>query len=386
MRLSAGEIFLLDDHQLNLRAARGVSVGFLRSDDSIPLGQCECGKCALTGELVATQDLQNLPGFSHTACLREGFDTLVSVPVQTAERVMGVIHLASAARREFDSEDRALLTSIGHLVGNAVEKAQLHAQLGILNQELEARVAQRTTELEQAKEELAEKAQVLTQVLTAERQVEEKTRAQIAGDLHDGVQQLIVGALYEIQSARDASPENRQAIPARLSSAQDLLRRIETEMRSVIQSLHPVALDAQGLAPALRECVTRFERVSRIRCELKIAGIPQRYASEVEVAAFRIAQEALHNAEAHAHARHVCVELDFRSETLTLQVSDDGTGFDARTIQSEARAHLGLIGMRERAASVGGTLEIESRVGTGTRVMLNVPIKESAARAEPLAA
>jgi signal transduction histidine kinase len=257
-------------------------------------------------------------------------------------------------------------------------------QLTELNQELEARVAQRTAELEQAKEELAEKAQVLTQVLTAERQVEEKTRAQIAGDLHDGVQQLIVGALYEIQSALDAPPENRQAIPARLFAAQDLLRRIEMEMRSVIVSLHPVALDVQGLVPALRACAARFEHVSKVGCELEVGGVPRRYAPEVEVAAFRIAQEALHNAEVHAHAQRASMLLSFDSEILTLSVRDDGIGFDARSIKSDARAHLGLIGMRERAASVGGTLEIETRIGAGTRVTLQVPITESAERAELL--
>lgn len=252
------------------------------------------------------------------------------------------------------------------------------------NQALEARVAERTIELEHAKKELAEKAEMLSEVLAAERRVEEKTRAEIAADLHDGVQQLIVGALYEIQSARDAIAQNPQIVPARLQATQDLLRRISVEMRGAIHSLHPVALDAQGLVPAIRECAERFERVTGIGCEFKVEGTPHRFAPEVEVAAFRIAQEALNNAIAHAHARQVRVDLGFRAQALTLQVSDDGAGFDSREIQKRIGAHLGLLGMRERAARVGGSFEIESRPGGGTRVRLQVPCEKSAELAESL--
>jgi len=382
MQLSSGEVFLIQEQHLQLGAARGVSAAFLQSEQNVKLGQCACGKCALGGELIAMQDLQNIPSFSNAACAREGFSALVSVPVRTSERVIGVIHLASHMPREFDSEDRALLTSIGSLIGTAVEKAQLHTELGLLNRDLETRVAERTLELERAKQDLAEKAEMLSEVLAAERRVEEKTRAEIAADLHDGVQQLIVGALFEIQSARDAATQNPQIVPTRLQATQDLLRRIGVEMRRAIHSLHPVALDAQGLVPAIRECAERFERVTGIGCEFKVEGAPQRFAPEVEVAAFRIAQEALNNAIAHAQARRVRVDLGFDASALSLQVSDDGAGFDVRDIRKQIGAHLGLIGMRERAASVGGSFEIESRPGEGTRVMLHVPFEKSVQPAE----
>lgn len=252
------------------------------------------------------------------------------------------------------------------------------------NQQLEMRVTERTLELERAKQELAEKAEMLSEILAAERQVEEKTRAEIAADLHDGVQQLIVGALYEIQSARDAVTQNPQIVPTRLKATQDLLRRISVEMRRAIHSLHPVALDAQGLVPAIRECAERFERVTGIGCEFKVEGAPRRFAPEVEVAAFRIAQEALNNAITHARAHRVRVDLGFGEGALSLQVSDDGAGFDVQAIRQRIGAHLGLIGMRERATSVGGCFEIESRPGEGTRVVLRVPFEKAAELSEPL--
>lgn len=249
------------------------------------------------------------------------------------------------------------------------------------NQELETRVAERTLELEHARQQLAEKAEMLSAILAAERRVEEKTRADIAADLHDGVQQLIVGALYELQSTRDAALQNPQVVPARLSATQELLRRIEAEMRRAIYSLHPVALDAQGLVPALRECAERFGRVSGTGCAFRVEGQSRRLAPEVEVAVFRVAQEALNNVDAHARAGNVRVDLGFDGGALTLRVSDDGLGFDPTSIQKRASAHLGLISMRERVNSVGGMLKIESEPGQGTRIALRVPFAQADAHA-----
>ncbi len=376
--LSSGEMRLIKDGHLELCAARGVSPAFVNAERVIPLGHCICGQSAERGQLIAVEEIGKLPDAAGAVCACEQFRSVLSVPVRTAERVIGVIHVASHTPRPFDSQDRALLTSIGYLVGTAVEKARLHTQLSELNQELEARVVERTAQLQGAKEELAQKAQVLSQVLAEERRVEEKTRARIAHDLHDGIRQLIVGALYEIQSACEAALQHPDTISARLLTVQDLLRRIESEMRSAIYSLRPLALDAQGLMPAIRECVARFERVSGVSCELKVEGTTRRLATDVEVAVFRIVQEALNNVEAHARAHRVRVGMQFDRRGLAIEVSDDGVGFDAGAIKDHIRAHLGLIGMRERAESVGGALEIASRAGEGTRVCLRVPVRSEA--------
>ncbi len=247
-----------------------------------------------------------------------------------------------------------------------------------LNRELEARVQARTHELRQAKEELAQKADALTQVLAQERRIEEETRARIAGDLHDGIRQLIIGGLYEVQAARDALDQHPASIPARLAAVQDVLRRIETEMRGAIYSLRPLALDAQGLLPAIRECVARFERVAGVNCSVEINGLSKRVPPEIEVAAFRIVQESLNNVGAHARARQARVQIGFTPRELAIQVCDDGIGFDAGAIMRHTHAHLGLWGMRERAASVGGTVEISSQPGAGTQICLRMPMVGSA--------
>ncbi len=188
------------------------------------------------------------------------------------------------------------------------------------------------------------------------------------------MQQLIVGALFEAQAAREVLATQPDVAAAKLVSVQELLRHTEAEMRGAIYSLRPVALDAHGLIAALRECVARHKRMTRRACTLTVEGQPRRFEPEAELVAFRIAQEALNNSETHAQASQTTLTAHFGERELLLTIADDGIGFEADAIARIPRAHLGLIGMKERAESVGGRLTIRSRPGEGTRVALQVPI------------
>jgi signal transduction histidine kinase len=365
---------LLENGQLVLRSTRQVSDQFIASDQVVAVGQCLCGKAAQTGELIAIEDLGNRALYAKSACACERFQSVLSVPVRTAERVVGVIHVASQTPRVFSENERALLMAVGHQVGAAIEKARLHDQLKTLNQQLEQRVIERTRELVDAKEELMRKADALHQVLIEERRIEEKTRAHIAHDLHDSVQQLIIGALFETQAARDSLERHPDHAEAQLLAAQLLLRRIETEMRGAIYSLRPVALDAHGLVPAVREYATSFAQHSGVQCNVSVEGMPRRFNPDGEVAAFRIMQEALHNVEVHAGAQHVQIHLAWGVRDVHAEILDNGQGFDLAQVTQETRNHLGLIGMEERAQAVGGTLKVNSKIGEGTRVSLHLPV------------
>lgn len=374
LQLESGEVRLIENGQLVLRSARRVSNAFIESERVIPLGQCMCGKVAQTGELIAIEDVSKTPALAKSACACEQFRSVLSVPVRTANRVVGVIHVATRAPRTFDTEERDLLMAVGQQIGVAIEKAQLHEQLKVLNQELEQHVIARTRELIDAKEELVRKADALQQVLMEEHRGEERTRARIAHDLHDGVQQLIIGALFETQAARDALVHNPASAASRLTATQELLRRIEAEMRRAIYSLRPTALDAHGLVPALREYAEGFAHHSAIECHVSVEGTPRRFNPEGEVAVFRIVQEALNNIETHARATHVQIHMVWGVRDLHVEIVDDGNGFDLAQVTQQTRTHLGLIGMTERAEGVGGTLKITSQPGEGTRVSLRVPV------------
>jgi len=376
LQLDAGDVRLVHDGRLVLRAARAVSPDFLAAEQTVPLGFCQCGRAALRGEVLIAEDLSQLPPAS-SACACERFAAVLSVPVQTTERVVGLIHVASRTPRTFDEADRELLHAIGHQIGAAIERARLHEELKALNATLEARVAERTRELEAAREALAQKAEALREMRVEERRIEEKTRGRIAHDLHDSVQQLIIGALFETQAARELLATQPELAAARLADAQGLLRRIEAEMRRAIFSLRPVTLDAHGLAPAVRELAAEFARASGTPCDVRVTGTPRRFGADAEVAAFRIVQEALNNLGTHARAGRAEVRVDFGPQHVTVEIRDDGIGFDLAAIEQQPRAHLGLMGMRERAESVGGTLAIWSRPGEGTRVTLRLPLRVS---------
>lgn len=374
--LDAGDVRLVQDGRLVLRAVRAVSPDFAAAEASVPLGSCQCGWAAQMGQVLVAEDLADRHDLTQSLCAREQFRAVLSVPIRTTERVVGLIHVASRAPRTFDEADRELLKAIGEQIGVAIERAQFHARLVALNATLEARVAERTRELEAARAALAQKAEALRSMRIEERRIEEKTRSRIAHDLHDSVQQLIVGALFELQAARDLMATQPDLAADKLVTVQGLLRRIETEMRRAIFNLRPVALDAHGLVPALRELVAEFARANGISCTMRVTGTPRRFAPDAEVAAFRIVQEALNNLGAHAHCRHAEVGVSFGPRQLIVEVRDDGIGFDLTALEQQPSSHLGLIGMHERAESVGGTLTIRSRPSEGTRITLQLPLDE----------
>jgi signal transduction histidine kinase len=374
--LEIGAIWLRRNDYLELKVARGVSSEFLTQEQNYPLDECLCGHTVEQGRLLTLDDVPPDRTGLQTLALCERFEAALTVPIRTSEKVIGVLEVASQTPHEFDSSEREMLSTIGHQVGLAVEKAQLHCQLRQLNEELESLVAARTSELVATQEELAQKATRLHDLLVRVRQVEEETRASIANDLHDGVQQLIVGSLFEAQAIREALHSRSEKANQELDALEEMLRRIQVEMRAAIYSLRPVTLDAHGLVSALRECSATFERAAGIPCSLQVNGEPRRFESQAELAAFRIVQEALNNVVAHSGASQASVSVYFGDETMEIQVSDDGRGFEPKVYANGSRGQLGLLGMQERAESAGGALRVWSDRDRGTRIHLTLPLEK----------
>ncbi|UCG26048.1 MAG: GAF domain-containing sensor histidine kinase [Chloroflexota bacterium] len=372
--VESGAIWLRSDGLLELGAAQGMSDEFLEEERVQSLDKCLCGE-AVRAELPLTlADLNCGRGYLEARCGCEQFETAIGVPVRTGGEVVGVLEVASGQPRDFTPADRELLATIGYQIGTAVEKAQLHRQLQTLNQDLEKLVDLRTRELVAAQEELAQKAETLRDLLAREHEVEEATRARIAGDLHDGVQQLLSGALFETQAVREALGVGPEVAERELLRLQSVLQRIETEMRDAIYSLRPATLDSRGLVSALQECVASFERFSGRPCRLTVQGTARRFDPEAELAAFRIVQEALNNVEAHAQASESAVQVNFDDTQVRLEIQDDGAGFDMQNYGNVPGNQLGLIGMQERAESVGGRFRALSARDEGTRIMLTLPL------------
>ena len=149
-----------------------------------------------------------------------------------------------------------------------------------------------------------------------------------------------------------------------------------TEMRSLIQELHPHSETEEGLVPALRRLVAKRQLNDGILVDLQVQG-EHRLPAHIEAELFRIAQEALNNVVKHAHADHAVIVLDLENASqVLLRIEDAGVGFDP----AQARllpGHLGLTSMHERVEALGGMLTIDSHPGAGTRVYVEVPWTET---------
>lgn len=205
------------------------------------------------------------------------------------------------------------------------------------------------------------------------RQVNETLEAEIkriAYAVHDEAGQLLVaGHLALAEVSRDL-PKPQQE---KLERIEQLLDQVQKQLRKYSHELRPTILDDLGWIPALRFLVDGVSKRSRLPIEIdtKVAG---RLSSAVEIALYRVVQEALANATKHAAAKHVSIRIRRTRGKLCCTVRDDGAGFDLRALQADRkRTGLGLIAMKERLHAVGGTFSIDSAPGRGTTLSIEVP-------------
>jgi signal transduction histidine kinase len=200
--------------------------------------------------------------------------------------------------------------------------------------------------------------------------VEERNR--LARELHDAVTQKLFGVVLAAESGAALLERDLPAAGAQLRLARELAREAIEELRSVIVHLRPAALESEGLAVALAKHVDVLRRAHDVELALTVTGDAP-VAASVEADAFRIAQEALHNALRHAAASRIDVVLRCEPGRLEVTVADDGVGFDADAVSLRSR-RLGLTTMAERARAAGGALEVASAPGAGTTVRLEVRV------------
>lgn len=232
---------------------------------------------------------------------------------------------------------------------------------------LERQVLHQFAVVTQAKHELQElSARILD--------IQEEERRRLSRGLHDEIGQTLTALRIEISNAlhRAAVPE----VGERLERARALAERCVQTVRDISLVLRPALLDDLGLAPALQWQVEDFSRRSGIRAELHEEGVEDTLPDLLKTTVYRVVQEALNNCEKHARASRVWVDIRQTAEMLLLEVRDDGRGFEVNDTGMPARGEgLGVLGMRERAARLGGTLVVDSAPGRGTRISLAIPLK-----------
>ena len=324
----------------------------------LPLGTGVSGWVASHQQpAVITDQKEADPRYRHLPQLRgRDFTSMASVPmISHPGGLVGVLNVHTRDRHEFTERDLQLLTSIGRLIAGTIHQARLHGRLA-------AR--------ERASEQFAE------QIIAAG----EAERRRLAYDIHDGITQRLISLSFHLDAAASALAEAPDFTAEQLVRARELTRLTLDEARAAINGLRPPVLDDLGLADGLAS-LARSIGALEVTVDVDDCQLPE----HVEIAVYRIAQEALQNVVKHARASQATLELHRVGPQVRLRVSDSGRGFDPAapppagdgTFDDSACDHggtgYGLRSMAERAELVGGQLEVVSSPGRGTTLIARVP-------------
>jgi PAS domain S-box-containing protein len=204
--------------------------------------------------------------------------------------------------------------------------------------------------------------------------VQEEERTRISREIHDEIGQALTAISLNLRKLKiNGKPSE---VKRKIQSVQSLVEKTSEFIHNFSRQIHPGMLEDLGLFPAVRSYVRDFQENTGMRVNLKFSGTPGRANIEQKVALYRIVQESLTNVLKHSGTRNAMVMIRKSPEGITLQVVDNGKGFElAGTSETNGkRQGLGLLGMRERAHAVGGKFIILSRPGKGTRVRVHLPL------------
>jgi signal transduction histidine kinase len=221
----------------------------------------------------------------------------------------------------------------------------------------------------QQREQLRALANRLTEIQEAERK-------QLARDLHDQLGQILTAISINLTAINDElPPECASRVSERLAEASALTAQTLEQVRELSLNLRPPMLDDLGLTPTLRWYVKQYANRLTIETKFEALGLEERLSPELETALYRVVQEALTNVAKHAQASRVQLRLERKGGTIVACIEDNGQGFDvAKVIGRKGAVNgMGLLGMRERITLLGGRLNIRSRPGHGTQLLVEVP-------------
>ena len=260
-------------------------------------------------------------------------------------------------------------------------RIRMERELQSYREHLERLVQVRTTELEGVNQRLRLHETQLRSLSQQQTRVQENERKRIAQELHDEAGQLLSAVkidLDRLQGALDRHPDT--LVAQKLDDAAALTERLMQSVHEMALNLRPAILDDLGLMPTLHWFIRRYES----RCGLAVAlcteGVDERFDPDLETLVYRVVQETLNNTAKYAEAQSVRVGIQRREDQLTLQIQDDGKGFDPDTVFDVRRnvERMGLVGIRERVRALGGEFDLQSAAGQGTRILIDIPLGDPA--------
>lgn len=210
---------------------------------------------------------------------------------------------------------------------------------------------------------------------------QEEERKRVAREIHDGPAQTMANLVLKTEIAeRFLEMDDKENLRSELADLKTQIRSGLEEIRKIIFLLRPMALDDLGLTPTLRKYVQDFEERTRIKTSFEATGKERRLPGAMEVAMFRLAQEALNNVQRHARATFVSLRVNFTDSEVQMTIQDNGVGFRMNDPgprgRNKLQSQFGLMGMRERVELLQGTLDIDSAPGQGTTINIRLPLRE----------
>ncbi len=340
---------LFEGDQMVIGEARGLSPADRRvafSGEQGGLAQAlQSGQPQLIAKPAADAELKRLLAL-HTC------SAALVLPLVRGMQVFGAMLFAHPQAEFFTSERCDLLEMISHQVVIAIQNARL---------------------FEEVEEEK-------NRILSAQ----EETRRKLARDLHDGPTQLVSAIVTRAQVAGVILQRKPEELPQELSRIEDLARRATQELRHMLFTLRPLALESEGLTAALQQMADKMKEVYQQNVALEIE--PQAVEAldlNRQTTVFYLVEEAINNARKHAQASLIRVRLKRMTEDeglIFVEIADNGKGFDVNGVLNtyEKRGSLGMINLRERAEMINAVLRVQSAPGKGTRVQVVVPLDDAA--------
>jgi PAS domain S-box-containing protein len=316
-----------------------------------------CIQQVSVGKVVSVSSLADLPAeasFTRQRWEAEGYKAIIEVPLHTlGGPVYGCVGLiAFNEEKAWADADVRRLQMVGNAIANALERKAAKQRLETSRAQLRAL----TSRLQSLREE---------------------ERMRISREIHDHLGQLLTALKLDLRSldrriAETDDQETRAALASKIESARELADEMITSVQKIASDLRPGILDRVGLEAAIEAEAQAFQSRTGIRCQWTLPKAPLAIGQEVATAAFRIFQEILTNVVRHAHATAVALRLSHEDENLALEVSDNGVGIRKQDIENAKS--LGLLGMHERAAILGGKIHFDLMPGGGTVVRVEMPL------------
>ena len=272
-------------------------------------------------------------------------------------------------------QEQTVFQTVHRRADASLYPVEVHLQLaGQKTQRVFLAVIFDITARKQAEEALRTNEERLRQLSRSLFAAEEDQRRLLARELHDRVGQNVTALALNLNMVRGELPaESLQKVNTRLGDCETLLDDTAQLIRDVMVDLRPPGLDELGLVAALNEHAHQVAGRSGFSATVRGTDVAPRLPPAEEITLFRIAQEALTNVAKHARATEVTLTLESGPDMVILTIADNGRGFDPAARPARPSASLGLVGMRERAESIGGQLRVESAPGQGTRVIVEAP-------------